>query len=115
MRGPAFWWKREVCRTGCVMCAAFPVDKSTRQLRRAQLENLQAHHVLARRHLKREGKSHLDWADGNGICLCEYHHFRHENAIQRVPFDLLPQEAVEFAEYVGLPWVLEREYARDEQ
>lgn len=93
------------------MCRAFPVDEKTRALRKFQLSNLQAHHVLARRHLKREKKSHLDWNVDNGLCLCEYHHFRHEHAIQRVPFDLLPQEAVEFAEYVGLPWTLEREYA----
>lgn len=42
--------------------------------------------------------------------LCAYHHARHENWTQRVPYELLPGDALEFAEELDLLWLLEREY-----
>lgn len=114
MRDQKFWWKRSTCRTGCVMCAAYPVSKEIRKERSAELFRLQAHHIIPQRVLKREGKAHMLWVEGNGMCLCEYHHQRHENWTQRVPRHLVTKAAEEFAAYVGLDYLLDRDYPEDE-
>jgi hypothetical protein len=103
------YWKLAVCRGGCVMCRAFPVAElaATRQ---ADLRRIEGHHVIAKRHLRREGFGGRLWDIRNGMGLCAYHHARHENWTQRVPFELVPYDAFEFAAEVGLDWIIEREY-----
>lgn len=103
-------WKNKVGRLPCLMCRAFPVADNVREARAVDLRRREGHHVLAQRHLKREGLHGLLWDSDNGITLCAYHHHRHEKAIQRVPFRLLPGKAVLFATELGLLHHLEREY-----
>lgn len=49
----------------------------------------------------------------NLIWLCMPCHFRHENAFRRVPFAVLPQEALDFADEVGLSHLIDRYYPRE--
>jgi hypothetical protein len=103
-------WRMYVIRGGCVMCRTFPVPDHLRIGRQPELRVLQAHHVVGKRHLKREGMADQLWDRDNGLCLCEYHHGRHERAVQRVPRSLLSERTVAFALAHGFEWVLEREY-----
>lgn len=103
-------WARAVKRYGCVMCKAYPVPDNVRLQHKAALKHREAHHVLAQRHLKREGLSTLLWDSDNGMALCEYHHWRHEKAIQRVPRWILPAASIAFAERLGLGHHIDREY-----
>lgn len=104
------YWKAAVCRGGCIMCSAFPVPPTLREGRRADFRRVEGHHVLAKRHLKREGFAGRLWDTRNGMGLCAYHHARHEARMQPVPYDLIPEGAFEFALELGLDWILEREY-----
>lgn len=106
------FWKIAVCRGGCVMCKAFPAPPELRDGRMVDFRTVEGHHVLAKRHLKREGFTGRLWDTRNGMGLCRYHHQRHEHAIQRVPYALVPDCALEFAAELGLEHVVEREYPR---
>lgn len=103
-------WRIGVIRGGCVMCRSFPVPRHLRPGRHVELATLQGHHIIGKRHLKRERLTHLYWEPVNGLCLCEYHHGRHERAVQRVPRMLLPGEAIAWAVAFGFESVLDREY-----
>lgn len=103
-------WHQAVTRLPCLMCRAFPPTEKQRELFRAEIKRREGHHVVGKRHLKREGVGRI-WDRDNGVCLCSFHHGRHERGIQRVPLSLLPQHCLDFAEEVGLMHVLEREYA----
>lgn len=104
-------WKATACRGGCLMCQAFPVARELRDTRIEDFRRIEGHHVVAKRHLKVEGFASRLWDTRNCVGLCFYHHQRHENAVQRVPYALLPAGALEFALEVGLEHKLLREYA----
>lgn len=104
------WWKLTVCRGGCIMCRAFPVSSELRAARLQDLRRIEGHHVLARRHLKAHGYHGRLWDTRNGLALCTYHHHRHEWGMQRVPYELVPDDALEFAAELELEWLIEREY-----
>lgn len=104
------YWKLSVCRGGCVMCRHFPVDQRELGYRTGDLRRIEGHHVLAQRHLKREGHAGRLWDTRNGMALCGYHHERHENWTQRVPYELVPVDALEFADELALLWLIEGEY-----
>lgn len=76
---------------------------------------LQAHHVLTVQALRRYGLAEHVWDARNGLCLCELHHARHHRALERVPRALLPGAVFEFADEVGLGWLLDREYPVGEE
>lgn len=95
-------WKAAACRAGCVMCKAFPVPPELRNGRLADFRTIEGHHVLAQRHLKRNGHGDRLWDTRNGMGLCRYHHGRHESWMQRVPRELVAGDAMEFADEVGL-------------
>jgi hypothetical protein len=102
-------WHQRVVRGRCVMCAWLPAVAEDRA-RRAVGARKQAHHLLPKRYLKREGlHAHL-WDVRNGMALCAFHHERHENFVQRVPRQLLLPTAFEFADELGLGWLIDREY-----
>lgn len=103
-------WRLATIRTGCVMCRAFPVRAEVRRARGPELRRMQAHHVVPQRHLKRYGHELYLWDQRNGLCLCEYHHARHENFTQRVPRVLLPTAVVAFVADLQLEWLLDAEY-----
>jgi hypothetical protein len=104
-------WHRGVTRGGCVMCRAFPLSREQRAGREIDIARIEGHHVLAKRHLRTHNLESRFWDQRNGIALCSYHHHRHEWALQRVPYGLLPACAIEFASEVELLSKLEMEYA----
>lgn len=106
------YWKMSVTRGGCVMCRAYPLTRDARALHFADLRVIEGHHILAQRHLKGRGFGGRLWDTRNGIGLCRYHHPRHESAMQRVPLELIPDDALEFAIELDLDWIIEREYPR---
>jgi hypothetical protein len=106
------FWQTSVRRGGCVMCNSFPVPRALREGRLVDLRLIEAHHVLAKRHLKRRGHAGRLWDTRNGMGLCRYHHERHENWSQRIPYELVPADAHEFAAELTLDWLVEREYPR---
>jgi hypothetical protein len=103
-------WKRSACRVPCVMCLAFPPPDRIVAALAGQLRIREGHHVVAQRHLKRAGLWGSLWDSDNAMCLCRYHHARHEHAVQRVPRHLVPAAAIAFAQRLGLVGAIEREY-----
>lgn len=104
------YWKMAVTRGGCIMCRAFPLAKKDRVGRLEDLRRIEGHHVLAKRHLKTRGLAGRLWDTRNGMGLCKYHHPRHESGMQRVPYELVPDDALTFAIECDLDWIIEREY-----
>jgi hypothetical protein len=110
-------WHRAVVRGGCVMCRAFPLDDETRFQYEADVDRLEGHHLLPKRHLPEDVK----WDEtqvglelgSNGMCLCRYHHERHEHYAQRVPRVLLPTSVYDFAAKLNLGWLLDHEYPEE--
>jgi hypothetical protein len=107
-------WNRAAEAQGCVMCAAeldghdrFPVSARTRRERAWDLAKIDGHHIIAKQALKRWGLFALLWDVRNMLPLCRYHHFRHEQAYQRVPRDLLPRRAREFAREINAEYMLD--------
>lgn len=110
-------WKATVCRGGCVMCRAFPDHVALELAHRRDLVRIEGHHIIAQRHLKKEGFEDRLWDVRNGVGLCGYHHPRHEAFRQRIPRELLPPEVAAFAAELvndrhpdGLGWLLDKEY-----
>lgn len=100
-------WHADVVAGGCVMCRAFPpsVDSSLAFM----VRRVQAHHVIPKERLKREGLHEYLWDRSNGIALCLYHHERHHGYNQRVPRSLV-RHTEPFAREHGLLALLDREY-----
>jgi hypothetical protein len=103
-------WQMCVTRGGCVMCRAYPLTREQRAGREPELRRVEAHHITAKRHLKNHGLNSHMWDPRNGMGLCVYHHHRHEHWMQRVPYELVPDDAVEFADELGLLALLEHDY-----
>lgn len=105
---------RAVTRGSCVMCANQVLAPEVKRDFAADLRKREAHHVLSKEDLKRErGLTELDdlmWAPDNGVCLCSYHHQRHEKYVERFTRRLVPKAAVLFAATLDLSWLLDREY-----
>jgi hypothetical protein len=91
-------WRASVVVGGCVLA-----DDECRG-------PVQAHHVLPKRVLKREGHEAKLWDQRNGVGLCELHHARVERRIQALPAALIPAGAWAFADEIGLRWWLDRFY-----
>lgn len=72
------------------------------------LRTIQGHHIIEQQQLKKHHLREYLWDERNGMGLCAYHHQRHTHFIERVPWELLPPAAFEFAEEVGLPWLLDQ-------
>ncbi len=102
-------WKREATRGGCVMCRAYPVtDPQIRRSYAVELRDIQGHHIIEKSALKNHGKREYIWDARNGMGLCGYHHPRHTHWRQRVPRELLPPAVYEFADEIGLQWLLDQ-------
>jgi hypothetical protein len=108
-------FRREVCVDGCLMCEHFPPTREEMADFSADIRWLEAHHVTPQQVLKRTGLAAYLWDPDNGVCLCVWHHSRHENGTQRIPFVLLPTRSIMFASRHGLAYLLDgdRRYARD--
>lgn len=75
---------------------------------------LQGHHVVERRALKRRGLEEHLWDKRNRMSLCERHHARHTTAVERIPYSAVPAEAHEFAAELGLTYLIDRYYKKEE-
>jgi hypothetical protein len=80
---------------------------------------VQRHHVLSRQALKKLARDaterrRLIEDERNLVWVCVPCHMRHENAFRRLSFSVLPQEALDFAEEVGLMHLIDRFYPREE-
>lgn len=108
-------FKLKVCASPCVMCLAVGVDRRTRTARAIDLFTLEAHHVIKQQHLRRYGFGGREWLwdPRVGLCLCRYHHARHDHWVERVPRRLLRSDNWRFAEDVELVWLLERDFPLD--
>jgi hypothetical protein len=100
-------WGQHFERQPCVVCEDCPVDEQTARERRADLAKIDGAHIIAKDRLISWGLRHLKWDLRNGLPVCRYHHFRHDDAVQRIPRRLLPAKAFEFADEVNARWVLE--------
>jgi hypothetical protein len=68
---------------------------------------LEAHHVIKRQTLRREGAD--EWDSRNGLPLCMRHHYLVTMRKRRLTTRNLRPENIEFALATGLDWALERE------
>jgi len=100
-------WNRAARRAGCAMCRHRPPAAWVRRERAADLARIDGHHCIPKQDLKRWGLFSRLWDLANMLPLCRYHHFRHEDAYERVPRELLPPEAFAFADEIGARYVLE--------
>lgn len=98
-------WKRRVCLQGCAIHTEFAECEGT----------LEAHHIITQQALRKRGFTWSLWDTRNGLPICAHRHAQHTRAIQRIPYEALPQSAIEFANEVGLEWQLERYYPRTEE
>lgn len=81
----------------------------------ADLRRLESHHVLAKGALRRLGFAPEEiHSPANAMCLCAFHHARHESHRERVPRRLLPAGTVAWAEGLGLGWLLDRCYPKED-
>lgn len=108
-RQRAYDWRVAAVVDGCVMCAKFSTA-DVHASRRPDLFCILAHHVLPKQALKQEHLHAFLWDKRNGMGLCEYHHTRHHNRIERVPRTLVTAATVEFAYELELGWLLDMEY-----
>ncbi len=109
-RAAARMWRQAVVRGPCVMCRASRPSKQIARDVGFDLRRLEGHHVLPKRQLKVCGRRDALWDARNGLCVCGWHHARHENHVQRIPRAVLPVDVFEFAAELDLSWLLDREY-----
>lgn len=71
---------------------------------------LQAMHVVPKQTLKRRNLGHLVWDPVNGVPGCYRAHRRHDNKVEQIPRELLPESAIRWAEAHGVLDALERHW-----
>lgn len=74
---------------------------------------IQGHHVVAQGALRRRGLAHPTalWDLRIKLDVCERRHDLHTRAIKRIPLELVPPAAFEFAREHRLEWWITRFYA----
>lgn len=98
-------WKRRVCSHGCAL-EFWPGHVCEDQI--------EAHHVITQQSLRKHGLKEHRWNTDNGMALCYKAHRRHTLAVERVPYEALPEAAIRFAFEHGLDYQLDRFYPRME-
>lgn len=109
-------WKLKVARGRCVMCQARGVTVDAHSIH-------DAHHIVPARYIRRYVRSlRLDAPEAakllarllydprNGLCLCRRDHDKHETGYTRVPRELIPSKAFQFARELKLDYVIDRFY-----
>jgi hypothetical protein len=71
---------------------------------------LQAMHVVPKQTLRRRGLNHLRYDPANGVAGCLRIHTRHDNKLELIDRELLPQRALDFAAEHGLMDALDRHW-----
>lgn len=77
-------------------------------------EPFAAHHLITQQQLRNRHLSDFAWDVRNGMWLCYRAHRRHHSGHERIPYELIPARAHEFAEELGLAWILDRFYPKEE-
>lgn len=73
---------------------------------------VQAAHVISKQTLKRHGHGDKVWDPRNAIGACYKAHRRSDAGLERFPRRVFGPEVFEFAEEVGLSWMLDKLYPR---
>lgn len=111
-------WKQKVTHARCAVCVA-----QGRKPEQDCSKQRDPHHILPARYIRRYVRAlrlpkdeaasllrSLLYDTRNGMCLGRRHHDKHETAKERVPQELIPRKAWQFAGELGLEHVLERLY-----
>jgi 5-methylcytosine-specific restriction endonuclease McrA len=70
------------------------------------------HHIIYKQHLvPRDDAAERVWDLRNMLPVCASCHARHHSAFCRIPREVLPPAALEFALEVGLDYLIEQDYA----
>lgn len=97
-------WRLAALERPCAVCGS--------------VRGVQGHHVLTvqslRRELPAEVFERVRWDVANLLSLCAGCHASHHAGSVRVPRALLPMEAVVFADGLGLGWLLDRCYPKED-
>ena len=75
---------------------------------------VQAAHVISQQTLRRHGHADKLWDVRNGVSACYRAHRRSDSGVERFPREKLPAAVFEFADELGLRWVLDRLYPASE-
>lgn len=101
-------WEAAMGQGGCAMCPPHPVGG-------AEFMRLEAHHVLSKSGLRTLGfPPEVVHAPENALCVCRSHHAAHESYRGRIPRSRLPAGTVAWAEGLGLGWLLDRCYPKED-
>lgn len=96
-----FEWKARVLASG--PCIAHPGKYECEG-------EVRAHHVITQQALRKHGWIDFRWETDNGVPVCERGHRRHHSGLERIPRDRLPRRAIDFANAIGLGWMILRYY-----
>lgn len=94
--------ERELWRENLGRCVLYGVTACEGKVR--------GHHIIEKRTLRREGLTEYVWDRRNRLGLCDRHHARHHSGLERVPWRFLSDAAFDFAEEVGLGYLIDRYY-----
>ena len=72
---------------------------------------IQPHHVIEAKTLKKRGLHEHLYDVRNRLPVCEWRHEQHTTRFKPIPRRLIPASAEEFAEELGLTYLLDRYYA----
>ncbi len=95
-------WRQLVVASGCV-------------LHGYRCYHHQAHHILSQQNLRKHGKEAYLWDTRNGMCLCTDAHRKHDLAVARVPYRFLTAANKDFARDMGMEYLLDRYYPKEEE
>jgi len=73
------------------------------------------HHIISQQQLKRQGLGQFLWDRRNRLDVCWRRHEQHEKAVKRIPRRILPDQALAFADELGLTRLIERYYPDDDR
>lgn len=101
-------WEAAMGQGACAVCPPHRVGAG-------EFMRLEAHHVLAKGVLRRHGfPPEVVHDPANALCVCRRHHALHESCQARIPRSALPAGTVAWAEGLGLGWLLDRCYPKED-
>lgn len=74
---------------------------------------VRGHHLIAQHALRKRGLHEFLWDKRNRLAVCDAAHHRHHTRCAPLPRSVLPDSVFEFAEELGLLWLLEKTYPED--
>lgn len=73
---------------------------------------LQGAHLISQQALRKNALSEFAWDVRVGVGACYRAHRRHDNWVERWPYELLPARLHELAEEIGMTWWVEKHYRK---